>query len=198
MTRDWSQFALLLIDVQHDFWTPKLSAAFPAFESNIAALLSDCRAEHIDILHLHAQFAPDRSDWMPLYKLKGNIPCIIGTPGCEPLPCAQPFAGEPVFAKSCFDAMRVPALTDWLLAHNKRGLLLAGLETSVCVLFTAASAAQSGYLTVLLEDACADAPAAHANTLAQYDGKAFQRSSCAAIRDNHAHWLVQLKRLNVV
>jgi nicotinamidase-related amidase len=34
--RDWQQFALLLIDVQEDFWNQELEQAFPEFRDNIS------------------------------------------------------------------------------------------------------------------------------------------------------------------
>ncbi len=43
VTRDWRQFALLLIDVQEDFWSQELEQAFPAFRENVSRLLSFCR-----------------------------------------------------------------------------------------------------------------------------------------------------------
>ncbi|MEQ1699119.1 MAG: isochorismatase family protein [Ilumatobacteraceae bacterium] len=49
-----------------------------------------------------------------------------------------------------------------------RGLLVAGLITSTCVLFTAATATQLGYLVTVLSDCTADSEGAHATTLARY------------------------------
>jgi nicotinamidase-related amidase len=41
----WQPFALLLIDVQNDFWEPQLQEAFPEFPNNISRLLNFCRQE---------------------------------------------------------------------------------------------------------------------------------------------------------
>jgi nicotinamidase-related amidase len=195
--RDWSAFALLLIDVQRDFWTPELQKAFPQFEQNVEALLSLCRAEGIDVIHLRAAFQADRSNWMPLYKLRGEVPCVAGTPGCEPLPCAQEESREPVYHKACFDGMQLSELRTWLQGKGKRLLLVAGLETSVCVLFTAASAAQNGCLTVVVEDACADAPEPHAHTLEHYNRIALQRVTARNIVQQHERWLAQLREVTL-
>jgi nicotinamidase-related amidase len=86
--RDWRLFALLLIDVQRDFWSEPMARSFPHFPTNIARLLTLCRAEDIEIVHLRASFKPDMSDWMARYELRGRIPCVQGTAGVEALPFA--------------------------------------------------------------------------------------------------------------
>ena len=63
-TEDWDAFALLLIDVQEDFWTEVMSIAFPDYGENVASLLALCRNQGIDVAHLRAQFREDQSDWM--------------------------------------------------------------------------------------------------------------------------------------
>ena len=85
---DWRQFALILIDVQRDFWTEELAKVFPDFPASVAGLLGFCRREGLDVVHLRARFKADMSDWMPTYMLKGSIPCVEGTPGVETLPFA--------------------------------------------------------------------------------------------------------------
>jgi hypothetical protein len=42
---NWEQFALLLIDVQRDFWSERAAHVHPDFPANIAALLTLCRLE---------------------------------------------------------------------------------------------------------------------------------------------------------
>ena len=62
--RNWEQFALLLVDVQRDFWSERLAPSFPDFPANIERLLSLCRSEGLEVVHLRASFKPDMSDWM--------------------------------------------------------------------------------------------------------------------------------------
>ena len=57
--RDWGQFAVLLIDVQKDFWGEKTVERFPHFPSNVTRLLKLCRSEGIEVIHLRARFSPD-------------------------------------------------------------------------------------------------------------------------------------------
>ena len=187
----WSPFALLLIDVQRDFWPEQVAQAFPQFEENVACLLTFCRTTGIEVIHLRAAFAPDQSDWMAKYKLFGRVPCIRKTPGVAILPCAAALPGEVVLEKQSFDGFQMPALLPLLRARGKRFLLTAGIRTSVCVLFTTASAAQQGFLTAVVEDCCADHPEKHALVLKDYPF-IFERTTVDQLADRHKAWLAML------
>lgn len=165
---NWQPFALLLIDVQRDFWEPQIELAFPDFPDKVARLLRFCRGEGIDILHIRAVFEPDGTDWMARYHLKGSIPCLRGSPGADILPCAEALPGETVLIKQSFDAFQIPELAPYLHDRGKQFLLTAGLVTSICVLLTTASASQQGFLTAVIEDCCADDPDRHTDTLERY------------------------------
>ena len=164
----WDPFALLLIDVQQDFWSESRAANFPDFPANVTRLLKWCRAQGPEVIHLHASFKPDQSDWMARYRLRGTIPCIQGTPGIKTLPFAVEAPGEAVLIKHSFDGFQNPDLLAYLRLKGKRFILTAGLVTSTCVFLTTASAAQSGFLTAIVEDCCADDPSAHEQTLSRY------------------------------
>lgn len=191
----WDPFALLLIDVQRDFWTDEMTSAFPEFHDNVERLLATCREERIDVTHLRARFRQDRSDWMVKYLPTGRIPCIEGTPGEAIFPSAREAAGETVVYKNTFDGFLAAGLEDHLQASGRRFLLLAGLVTSVCVLLTAAAAAQQGYLVAVVEDCCADLPSAHAHTLERYPF-VFTRTSSRRITADRRAWLAELAALD--
>lgn len=167
--------ALLLIDCQRDFWTEEHALAFPDFPAKVAELLALCRREGIEVIHVRSRFAPDGSDWMPPYRHLGSIPCIAGSDGEAVLPFAKEREGEPVFYKQTFDALRVPELSRYLEESGKTTVLVAGLETSFCVLLTAASATQAGFWTWVVADAVADDPAISRDPspLEIYAGKVF-------------------------
>ena len=192
--RDWSQFALLLIDAQRDFWSEAIAHSFPHFPTNIAKLLDLCRMDGIEVVHLRASFKPDMSDWMLKYKLRGRIPCVQGTPGIEVLPFALDKPGEVIIIKQTFDGFHNPQLLQHLHQKGKRFVLTAGLVTSTCVLFTATSAAQSGFLAAVIDDCCADEPSAHEQTLDRYRF-IFDRITVDLIPDRHPEWLAALKKL---
>jgi nicotinamidase-related amidase len=191
----WEQFALLLIDVQRDFWPEEMAASFPHFPANVARLLALCRSEGLEVVHLRASFQPDRSDWMPRYRLRGRIPCVEGTAGVEVLPCAVEEPGELVMFKQTFDGFHKPGLLSYLRSRGKRFLLTAGLVTSTCVLFTTASAAQLGFLVAVVEDCSADEAFAHEHTLERYQF-IFERTSTEALCEQRSRWLAALDELD--
>jgi len=193
--RDWGQFVVLLVDLQKDFWSERVAQTFLHLPANIAQLLSFCRSEGLEIVHLRASFKSDMSDWMPVYKLQGRIPCVQGTAGVETLPFALDNPGETVIIKQTFDGFHNPALLRYLQEKRKRFVLTAGLVTSVCVLFTTVSAAQNGFLTAVIEDCCADRPEAHEQTLDTYQF-IFQRTTLDRIPERHPEWLAALKQLD--
>lgn len=164
----WDPFVLLMVDMQNDFLTDKVRAASPLFGERVAGLLAFGREQGVDILHLRAAFRNDGADWMTRYRLTGSIPCVKNTPGAAALPFAEELPGETVIEKQTYDGFHRPELNDWLDAHAKRHILVAGLVTSVCVLLTAASAAQRGYLVSIVSDCCADTQDAHAQVLRRY------------------------------
>lgn len=191
----WAPFALLLIDVQRDFWSERLAECFPDFPANTARLLAHCRDEGLEVVHLRASFKPDMSDWMLRYRLQGRIPCVEGTEGMETLPFALEEPGEVVFIKRTFDGFHTPDLLSYLRENGKRFLLTAGLITSVCVCFTTVSAAQLGFLTAVIEDCCADEPDAHQQTLNRYQF-IFERTTMDLIGKHRSHWLAALEQLD--
>jgi nicotinamidase-related amidase len=194
IARNWESFALLLIDVQKDFWTGKMSQTFTDYEKNVRRLLHVCRHEGIDVVHLRARFQKDESDWMVRYKFLDQIPCIEGTPGVEIFPVAEKIPGEFVIYKQSFDGFYKPALPAYLEKNQKQFLLVAGLVTSVCVFLTAATAAQRGYLVGLVEDCCADSPEAHDHILRGYPF-IFDPISVDQITACHEMWLADLDHL---
>ncbi len=61
-------------------------------------------------------------------------------------------AGAPVFAKTAFSALDAPGLRDWLAEESIDHLVLAGLETSICVCQTALAATDSDFAVTVLTD----------------------------------------------
>lgn len=191
----WDPFVLLLIDVQRDFWNEEMSAAFPDYENNVGNLLQFCRQEQLDVVHLHASFKNDQSDWMARYRLLGQTPCVENTAGAETMRFALDSIAEKVITKQTFDGFQNAELQAYLQRTHKQFVLVAGLVTSVCVLFTAASAAQKGYLVAVVEDCCADKPDAHKATLDRYPF-IFSRTTADQVSTKRRKWLMELAQLN--
>lgn len=192
---DWRRFALLLIDVQRDFWPAETAKAFPEFPTNVERLLEYSRSSGLEIVHVRAEFDPNGTDWMTPYRIKGETPCVRGTSGADVLPCAVERTGETVLRKQTFDAFLQPDLLTHLHRARKSFILVAGLETSVCVLLTAASAVQRGFLTAVVEDCCADDPLKHAAAITGYPF-VFERTSLATLEIDHGRWTAMLNDLH--
>jgi len=193
---NWDQFALLLIDVQNDFWSEQLEQAFPHFKENVASLLDLCRQQGIEVIHLRARFQADKSDWMPIYRLGRKMPCIDGTKGVDILVEANDLAGELVLEKQAFDSFLIDELDPHLRRFNKRFLLTAGLVTSICILTTTLSAMQRGYLTAIIEDCCADEKAAHEHVFDRYSFM-FERTTLAQLPTQHQRWQEMIDSLEI-
>lgn len=191
----WDDYALILVDVQNDFWSEEVAAAAPWFLDGIESLLGTCRQLGIEVVHVHARFREDRSDWIARYRLRGGIPCVAGTEGAEPLAVAAPQAGERVVLKQSFDAFLGTGLDELLRRTGRQFVLVAGLVTSTCVLLTAATATQLGYLVALVEDCCADRQAFHDRVLRCYYPFMFGMTRSDLLTHDRAEWDEQLGRL---
>ncbi len=182
-----SQLALLLVDIQRDFWRPLESEPpFATFPANVRTLLATARAHQLTIVHTQAVFNADRTDWLLFYRPqgRGQSPCIAGTDGVAIEDFATPREGEIVIRKQTFDGFANTDLERVLRARNIQAVLIAGIETSVCVLFTATSAYLKRIVPVVVSDACADRPERHEAALRLYSGLCFQSVTTAQVQED--------------
>lgn len=176
--------AMVLVDIQRDFWEPLSTLGeFSNFPENIRKLREYARKAGVPVIHVRSLFKEDRSDWMLFYKPegRGTIPCIRGTPGSEFTEFTVPEKGERVITKQVFDAFKVNELKEALSELDVKTILLAGIETSVCVLFTATSAYLNRILPVVITDGCADSPERHQRTIEMYGDLCFKTSTTSQI-----------------
>ena len=179
-----SDIALILIDIQKDFWIPlKKFHQFLDFPNKIANLLKEGRKKGFLIIHIKSVFQPDQSDWMLFYKPEGRgaIPCIKGSEGSNFTSFAYPKPFEKIIIKQTFDAFANTNLEDYLKKNKIKSVLVAGLETSVCVLFTATSAYNRQLLPLVVEDACADTPKRHETAIQMYIDLCFKTTTTQQI-----------------
>lgn len=188
----WRRYAVVLIDLQQDFWSDEVASNAPELPARIADLLEFARGDGLTVVHVRARFDPDGSDWMARYRLRGRIPCVDGTAGVETLPFAHEAAGEPLVVKHSFDGFLNTELHELLTERGVRGLLIGGLVTSTCVLFTATTATQLGYLVSVMTDCCSDFGDAHSSTLAAYP-YVFDTMLSTEITDRRERWDAQLE-----
>ena len=180
--------ALLLIDIQKDFWEPmSRDPKLESYPENVARLLSLSREKGFKVVHIRSVFKSDRSDWMLFYRPEGRgvIPCIAGTEGIEFTGFAEPIEGEKIFEKQTFDAFVDTDLDDYLSSQDIKVVLIAGLETSVCVLFSANSAYLRKYLPLVVSDACGDTPERHKTALKMYTDLSFKQVTTKQLAEDY-------------
>ena len=187
---DPEQVALVLVDVQRDFWRPlKEHPEFASFPGNVEALLSEARTRGLTVVHVHSAFDPDRSNWMLFYRPegRGEIPCIAGTEGTKFEGFAAPMPGEKMVQKETFDGFVGTDLEEYLKGRGVKAALISGLETSVCVLFTATSAYLRRIVPLVVTDACADEPSRHEAALSMYGDLCFKAVTTSQVAGEWAH-----------
>jgi nicotinamidase-related amidase len=177
---DWSKHAVLLIDVQND--SLNATKDFPAFQNNITGLLSFARRSGIEVIHIRVTFKQDQSStW------------VEGTPGAEPAPFAQEAPDEKVFYKHWIDGFYNTGLEEYLRARQIQHVLCAGLATPICVVITALSAKQRGFLTTIVRDCCAARKKYHDLVLELYGDFVSDVIDSEEIADRYTQWEEQVK-----
>ncbi len=139
-----SEAALLLIDVQKGLDDPVWGMRNnPDAEANIAQLIDAWRTDHRPVIHVqHCSTNP-------------ASPLRESTPGHAFKPEATPLPGETVLRKSVNSAFIGTALESHLRNNGIEQLVIAGLTTDHCVSSTVRMAANLGFATMLVGDACA-------------------------------------------
>jgi nicotinamidase-related amidase len=138
--------ALLIVDIQRDYFP---GGAFPLVEPEAAAaaaarVLAQFRAAGEPVVHLqHVWDAPDATFMRP------------GTDGVEIHPLVAPTDDELVVRKAHPNGFRGTALRDELRSRHIDELVVAGMMTSMCVDATVRAAADLGFSTSVVHDACA-------------------------------------------
>ena len=134
---------LIPIDVQQAFdlapWPPRNN---PAMEANGLRLLEAWRASGRPLIHVnHASVAPGST-------LAAGHPGHAFKPGYAPRP------GEPLVTKSVNAAFIGTDLDLRLRRLGATSVVLFGISTDMCVSTTARVAANLGYRTIVVGDAC--------------------------------------------
>lgn len=174
---DPAKAALVLIDIQMDYFTPA-KLPIPAGERVVAqaAQLREWAAKSgLAVVHIQ-QVSPNPAS--PVF--------ATGTPGIEIHPRLAPRATEQVIQKklpSSFDGTELHAT---LQSRGVGTLILAGLMTHMCVEATARGALPLGYKVIVAGDACAS------RDLPTWDGQGtigheeVHRNALAAMADRFA------------
>lgn len=173
-----SKTALLVVDICND------SETLPGVLPNIIKLRNFYRQQGLKVIYcLIGSFLPDGRDRhikcrLTWHRSSASEPEKIRAKGTflyqvkEELRPLLP--GELVIDKNSASAFESSAIDHYLHAMDIQNLVVCGMTTSKCVENTARAAADRGYNTILVEDACSDR--VHENqqatfhTFAQYLG----------------------------
>ena len=147
--KDMAKRALIIIDVQNEYFTGTLRVSHPPPEASLPCVLAAMdAATKAGVLVITVQHACPAGE--PLFAVDTvNFdlhPAVAARPAAlnvvKPMP-------------SCFSG---PALAAFLEAEGVGTLTLAGYMTHTCVDSTARAAAHSGYAVEVLADACSCVP----------------------------------------
>ncbi|MFH1000290.1 MAG: isochorismatase family protein [Bacteroidota bacterium] len=130
-----SKTALLLIDIQDFYFPGGRSALFePDAAANQAALLlKDFRSKNQLIIHVKHQA-----------ELGADIHMLV-----------KPFDNEKVITKKQVNSFKDTDLLDYLKENQIDTLVMAGMQTHMCLEAAVRAAHDFGFICLLIEDACA-------------------------------------------
>ncbi|MDH3715892.1 MAG: cysteine hydrolase [Gammaproteobacteria bacterium] len=167
--------ALLMIDMQRDFFTPpEETAALHEILASVELVLAAARNASVHVVHTREGYAHDGSDVNAFKRALGyvgrpgpNGPFLIrGSPGHDFFDGWEPHADETVIDKAGFSGFYRSALDEELRSRAITHLLLAGVTTQSCVHLTLRDAVERGYFCLTLDDCCAAVePAVHQATM---------------------------------
>ena len=175
---DWSEWCVVVVDVQVDFYNAPVQAAFPELPANVGTLLATARKAGIEVVHLREGSNLAESPWYQ-YWLRmnpGKDSCADATAPC---PFAAEVGAEQVFTKYGYDGTGDQSgLCDYLKRRKKRSVLVCGLVTSCCVHLNAAGLFLRGWESYVIDDCSGDrTKEMHDTTLAGERGKPSYRDS---------------------
>ena len=175
--------AIVMIDMQNMYleqdrrdafgWPPIWN--FDAVVAECAALLADARAQGIPIIYTRQVSRPDGADAMPsMRKLTaatvaaGAEPVVVEPDGwsSQILDAVAPQPGDTVITKLRWDAFFGTELENILRNLDVTRLVVAGLQSNVCVETTSRTALMKNFEVAVPEDAVStDGKSLHFNAL---------------------------------
>jgi len=148
-----SKIAFIFVDYQPAYWEGQpAQKLFPHIPSRVQALLARCRQEVSppQIIHVRANYSSRfAANFLRLNPGK-TLPADV-----QPCDWAKSAVGETIISKPSFDGF-TRGLQEHLSYVGIDHVVVCGLLTSVCVLFTCQSAFANGLKVTLFEDGCGD------------------------------------------
>ena len=143
--------ALVVVDMQVDFVSPKGNLCVPEARKTISAirrLIERTREAKVPIIFTQDWHRPDDPEFTiwPAH-------AVGGTPGAKVTPQLKPLPEDYLIRKRTYDAFFGTDLNILLRQKGVRNLVIAGTVANICVLHTAGSARLRGYEIVVPQDA---------------------------------------------
>jgi nicotinamidase-related amidase len=141
-----SKRAIVVVDLQNDYWP---SGKWPLMgieeaATNAAKVIEKARAEGDIVIHVrHESTTPDAPFFVP------------GTDGVQINSVVQPVGTETVILKNYPNSFRETGLKRVLDEQGVEEVVVVGAMSHMCIAATARAAADVGYNTVVVHDACA-------------------------------------------
>ena len=129
---------LIIIDVQRALLEELGPARGAELLETLVALLARARSAELPVVYVRHDGSPHE--------------LIPGTPDWEIASEITPRAGEPIVDKRSADAFEQTSLSDVLAALDAAHLIVAGMQTDVCVNATIGGAVERGYQATLVAD----------------------------------------------
>jgi nicotinamidase-related amidase len=141
-----SKRAVVVVDIQNEYFPsgklPLVGIAEAA--ANAAKVIEAARAKGDEIIYVrHEGAAPNAPIFAP------------GSAGVEINLAVKPAAGEPVIVKHYPNSFRDTELKQTLEARGIKDVVIVGAMSHMCIDATSRAAADLGYNTVIVHDACA-------------------------------------------
>jgi nicotinamidase-related amidase len=146
--------AVLLIDYQPVYTeNPNVKNYFPHLEQNFIHFITyiRCNIPSENIIHIRTNYNSTFAKNFKQFHPDKPIPFDVNS-----VYYACSLQNEKIIVKSSFDAFLNTTLEKYLKERNIDTLIVCGLLTSVCVLFSTQSAFSLGYKVYLYQQACAD------------------------------------------
>jgi nicotinamidase-related amidase len=160
----------MVVDMQNDFLTQSFRLKFPTLIPNIRRLLDAARRSKVPVVYTKETHRPGRVDmgsenypgtglmyFSQIQTENGScrVHCVEGTRGVEIVDELAPQVGDYVVSKRRYNAFLGTDLKLLLDDLKIDTILISGILSEVCVLYTAGEAHQLDYYVRLVEDCTA-------------------------------------------
>ncbi len=151
--------ALIIVDMCAAYLQPgaPLYAGIEDAHQNCATLLTAFRDAELPVVHTRVEYGAGGADGGLFYQKVPALACFDkGNPLGEWPDDLKARDDEVVITKQYASAFFATSLASTLRAMGVDGLYITGVSTSGCVRATALDCIQSGFIPVVVEDACGD------------------------------------------